>query len=208
MIADTFRTVPRAVVNGYLRAGRLPITIAERIAGQKGNESWPPALAYERLEAGVEAIAGSLLGDAALTEAGRLRQARVSKLREAAELQTVAAVAREEAREQQHERKAEIAEKRKQTLRVAAEREQAAERQAEQQKRRVETAAARKKSAARSAQAAQEKAIERRERATRVEALKAETEALDSADKALAAEETADLIDKTIEGNKEARKTG
>jgi hypothetical protein len=68
MTTTTNGTLPRVALTGYLRALRLPLTVVERVAGQTGNEAWPPALVFEGFEAAVETTLGSLLGDAALAD--------------------------------------------------------------------------------------------------------------------------------------------
>lgn len=208
MITDILRLVPRTVVSGYLRAARLPLTAAERIAKQQDNEAWPPALAFEGLEANVESVVGALIRDPALVESGRLRQAKVAKLREAGELGTVAELEKEQARQEEQSRKAEIAVQRKRTVQATKERKENVEQQAAAEERKVEAKAAKKASAAREQKAAQAKATERRERAGRVEALDEEAKALEIVKDALEAEEKTNLIDEAIEANKESRKTG
>jgi hypothetical protein len=202
------KTIPRLAVNGYLRTLRLPLKAAERVAGQRENESWPPALLFESLEAKVEGAVGALLRDDELLDAAQLREAKVAKLREAQTLKAASDLERERAREEEREREAQIARQRQQAEQAAQQRKQAAKAEAEAKKRQASEEAAKKANAARAQEAAQQKAIERRERATKREALRAESDALDLTDEALQAQETVDLIDKTIEGNKEARKTG
>ena len=208
MIADIIRMVPRTVVGGYLRAARLPLTAAERIAGQQDNEAWPPALAFESIEASAESVIGALLRDPALADSGRMRRAKVAKLREADELKTVAQLEKEQARQQEQERKAEIAEQRKRTVQATAHRKQNVEQEAAAEERKVEAEAAEQASAVRKQKAAQEKSVERQERAGRTDALDAEAKALEIVKDALEAEEKAELIDETIAANKEDRKTG
>src|SRR3954465_4083412 len=93
------RNLPRTVVKTYLSAARLPLNAVARANGQQDNEQWPPALAFEGFEASVETVLGSLLRDEGLTEAGRLRQAKVAQLRKAAQLEAVADTTRTQARE-------------------------------------------------------------------------------------------------------------
>jgi hypothetical protein len=196
------------MVNGYLRALRIPVSAAERLARQQGNESWPPSLAFERLEAKVEGAAGIVLRDDELLQAATLREAKIAKLKEAQTLKAASDVERENAREKQRKREAEVAVQRGKAARVADERKRAIENEAERKKRDAEQAAAKKERAVKAQERTQKEAIERRERATKAAALRAESEALDLTDEALEAREKVDLIDKTLEGNKEARKTG
>jgi hypothetical protein len=165
-------------------------------------------LAFESIEAKLEGAAGMLLRDADLLLAAQQREEKVANLKEARTLKAAAGVERESARNEERKRKAQIAQQRGRTERAATERKQQAKSQAEQKKRAADQEAAKKERAVQEQKAAQEKVLERRERATKTEALRAESAALDLTDEALKAEEKVDLIDETIEGNKEARKTG
>jgi flagellar biosynthesis GTPase FlhF len=207
-VTTQLKTVPRTVVGAYLRAARLPLTVAERIAKQQGNAQWPPALAFESVEAGVETVLGAFLKDDALVDKGRLRQAKVAQLRKAAELETVAEQARAEADQTFEQRREQAQVKRAAAERTAETREQQLEREARQREQAAEQKAAKKATAAREAAQAQEKAIRRQERVAKAEALSKESEALGAAKKAVDAEETVAVIEDTLDGTKEARKTG
>lgn len=201
------RTIPRTVTTGYLRALRAPLSAAERIARQQDNENWPPTVAFERLQAKLEGAAGIALRDDELLETARLREEKVEKLREAQTLKKASELERQQARDEERKRDAEIAGQRGKAARAADERKNVIEAETERKKRDAEQAAAKKERAVKAQEAAQQKVIDRRERATKAEALRAESEALDLTDEALAAREKVDLIEETIEGNKEARKT-
>jgi hypothetical protein len=201
------RTIPRTVTNGYLRLLRAPLSAAERVTGQQDNEAWPPTLAFERLQAKLEGVVGVALRDEELLEAARLREEKVKKLIEARTLQEASDLERATARDKQRSREAEISVQRGKTARAAQERKNAINAEAERKKRAAEQDAAKKERAAHAQEAAHEKAIDRRERATKAEALRTEAEALDLTDEALSAREKVDLIDETIEGSKEARKS-
>jgi hypothetical protein len=199
--------LPRALVSGYLRVARLPLTAVERVAKQQDNEQWPPALAYESFEAGVETTVGSLLRDPALVERGRLRQAKIAQLRKAAELGTLAEQEQVQAEEKLGQRREQVAEQRKETARRAEQRKQDLERQAELHERKVKEKAAKKAATARKVKATQDKVIDRQARTAKAGALKSEARALSLAKEAIDAEETVQVIDESIEGTKVARKT-
>lgn len=198
---------PRTIVSTYLSAAKLPLNAVAKARGQQDNEQWPPALAFEGFEAGVETVLGSLLRDEQLVETGRLRQAKVAQLRKAAYLETVAETKREQADQQFAQRRDQAEQKRQAAEQRAQQREQQVERQAQQRKAAVDQAAARKKTAARKTAAAQEEVIERRERAGTLQSLDQEAKALKVQQDALDAAKTADVIDDSIEGTKEARKS-
>jgi hypothetical protein len=199
------QTLPRVVVEGYLRTARLPLTAIQHIAQQQGNEQWPPGLVFESFEAGVETVAGALLRDPALLDKGRLRQAKLTQLRRASELEAMAAVELERADEELEQRQAQAAEQRAESQRRAEQRTRELERQAELHERKVEAKAAKKAAAARRTKAARDSAIDSRERAAKTAALAEESRALGTAKQALEADETVDVIADTIDGTKAAR---
>ncbi len=207
-IRSSVQALPRTLVSGSLRAVRLPLSAAERVVHQQHNAQWPPTLAYESFEAGVETLVGSLVRDPALVEKGRLRQRKLAQLRRAGELSALADQEQARADEQLQARLGAVQEQRQEAEQRAQERKQELEQQAEARRRKVATKAARQAAAAREAESAQEKAIARRARTAEASALAAESRALAVAQQALAAEETVDVIDKTIEGTKAARKGG
>jgi len=197
--------LPGAVIDGYLAAGRIPLRAVARVSGEQGNEQWPPAVAYEGVTATVETVLGSLLHDESLAEKGRLRQAKVGQLREAAELQVRAEAAREQADEEFTARRKGAEQKRQQAARRAEHREQQVEQTAEERKREIDRKAASKTAATRRTKAAQDKAVDKQERAAKTQSLRAEERALAEQQEALETAEKVDLIEDTIEGNKEAR---
>jgi hypothetical protein len=202
------QTLPRTIVNTYLSAARLPLNVVAKARGQQDNEQWPPALAFEGFEAGVETVVGSLLRDDELVEAGRLRQAKIAQLRKAAYLETVADTKREQADQEFAQRREQAEQKRRAAERRAQQREQKVEQDAQQKKAAVDRAAAKKKTAARRTAAAQEEVVDRRERAATVQSLDREAKALQAQQEALDAAKTAEVIEESIEGTKEARQSG
>jgi hypothetical protein len=207
-VMTNVQTLPRVVVEGYLRTARLPLTAIERVAKQQDNEQWPPALAYESFEAGVETVLGALLKDPALLDKGRLRQAKIAQLRKAAQLETLADTEREQADARLQQRQEQLEEQRRESERRAEQRKAELERQAELHERKVQAKAAKKTAAAQRSKAAADKAIERQERATKTAALSEESQALRVVKQALDAEETVDVIEDTLDGTKAARKSG
>jgi hypothetical protein len=194
-------------VTGYLRTIRLPLSLAERVARQQDNASWPPALAFETFEAKFERVAGSLLRDDTLAPAGERRGTKVLKLKEARTLKAAAQVEKEQAHDEQRKREGSIARQRQQVNRTARDRKDEIKSKAAQDKQTAEVTAEKRLSAVRAQEEAHEKVIDRRERATKAEVLRAESEALDLTDEALKAEEKVDLIDSSIKATKEAPKT-
>jgi len=206
-ITNRVRVVPRGVLGTYLRAGRLPLTVAERVARKQGDEKWAPTVAFEQLQAGVETQVGKLLRDQELAAKGRLRAEKVAQLKRATKLETIAEGQREVADESFERRREQADRKKAEAERKADKREQELERQAELRERKAQEKAAKKASAAQDVKRQQDKAIERRERVAKSQALAKESEALTAAKRALDAERTVDAIDDTLEGTKQARKT-
>lgn len=202
------QTLPRTVVTTYLSVARLPLKAIARVSGQTDNEQWPPTLAFEGFEASVETTLGSLLRNDPLLESGRVRQAKVAQLRKAAQLEAVADTKRELAQQEVREARETAAAKRKKATQRAEQREQQIERDAEQRKAQADQKATKQAAAARQTKAAQETVIERRERAATAHALAEESDALKAQQEALDAAETVEVIDESIEGAKEDRKTG
>ncbi|MBV9291011.1 MAG: hypothetical protein JO222_01070 [Frankiales bacterium] len=202
---DRIRVVPRALVTAGLSAARLPLAAAERAASQRGNEAWPPAMAFEGLEATVETVLGSLLRDDSLVTRGRLRQAKLAQLRKATELETLAEQERAEADAQFAAREEQAERQRERAAQQAAERERQAEQQAANRKRAAETKAAQKAAAVRKTKIEQDKALTDAERRARLEALSRESDALAAQQEALEAKETVEVIDESIEGTRAAR---
>lgn len=201
------QTLPRTVVNTYLSVARLPLTAAAKVSGQATNDQWAPALAFEGFEASVETRLGSLLRNSDLRESGRVRRAKVDKLRTAAKLEAAADAKRDLAQQDVRRTRETAAVKRKAATQRAEQRQQNIEREAAQRVTQAEQKAAKQAVAAEQTKIAEEKVIERRERAAAEAALAEEADALKTQQQALDAAETVETIDETIEGSKEARKT-
>jgi len=206
------QTRVQALQRGMLDAGftlaRLPLSAVERVTGQRGNEEWPPAVAFEGFEAQIETILGSLLRDDTLGGRGRLRQAKVAELRKAMTLETVAEQERRAGRRAQRERLDRASARRERAEQAAEERLDKVETAAERREREAREKERTKVAAARRAKAKQDQSVDRAERATRSKALEEEAAALDAERRALEAEQTVASIDDAIERSKSRRKTG
>jgi hypothetical protein len=84
-VSTIIRSIPRSAVQGYLRALRLPLDAASRVADRNADRPWAPSIAYEGFEAKVKDVTGRLLKDDVLSEQAEVQRARVSQLRKAAE---------------------------------------------------------------------------------------------------------------------------
>src|SRR3954451_23617949 len=173
-LVTTVRSLPRTLIDTTFNAARLPLTAAERVTGQGGNEEWPPALAFEGGQAAVETVLGGLLRDDELVSRGRLRQARLGKLKTAGQLEAVAEEERTRAQQrlqQQRERNEQV---RDQAESRADEREQKVGQQAQKRTAQVQKSAQARKQAVRKQAAATEAALDKQERTAKLVGLTAE----------------------------------
>jgi hypothetical protein len=120
-------TIPRTAVKVALQGLRLPITGIEAIAGQQGNDSWPPVIAFDGFEASAKQVVGSILRDETLVEEGRVQQAKVIELRRAIELDAEAEQTRAAADAALRARRDDAARQRRHAEAEAERREQAIE---------------------------------------------------------------------------------
>ena len=204
-LVTTARRLPGLVVGTTLQAARLPLTAAAKATGQSGNEEWPPSVLFEGVEAAVETTVGGLLRDDTLVSRGRLRQARISKLKEAAQLDAIADSERAEAQSELAARKQSADKRRDQIEETAEQREQRLEQEAAKRKQQVAKTAAQRKAATAKQTAAQRKLVEKQERDAKLAAAEAESKALSKEKAALVAEDTTVALDEAIEVNREAR---
>jgi hypothetical protein len=207
-VVTRVRAVPRSIVGAGLGLAKLPVTAAAVATRQQSNQEWPPALAFEGFEAGVETVVGTLLRDETLVERGRVRQAKVAQVRKALQLETVAEQQRERADEEFRTRQDRAEQQREQAAERAETLEQQVEQDASRREQQVRQTAAKKVTANRQVKAKQDETLRKQERTAKAEALAEEAEALKAQKQALDAEETVEVIDESIEGTKAARKTG
>ena len=207
-IVQTARKIPGVIVGTGLHAARVPLNVVARAAGQRDNDEWPPAMVFETAEAAVETTLGSLLGDDDLVARGRLRQTRVAKLKEAAQLEAVAEQERLRADDELDRRRQAAEERREQVEETAEQREERVVEAAQQRQQQVTKAAAQRKTAAKKQAAAADELVDKQERAAALAATAAETRALDAQREALVAEDEAAAIDETIAESREVRTTG
>jgi hypothetical protein len=207
-ITATAKVLPSTAARAYLRVARLPLTAAQRLTGHRDDEQWPLTMAFETFEAGVESVVGSIINDESLTRSAEVRRTKLAKLRKAAVLRTEAEQTRQQADEKFQERREAAEQRREEAARKAQQRQEEVERQAEKREQAAKQKTAKKTAAARQAKAKQDQVIARQERAAQLDALDAESEALQSAKQAADAESTVEVIEDTIQGQKAARKTG
>ena len=199
------RAVPRSVVGAGLTLARLPVSAAARATNQQDNDQWPPTLAFEGFEAGVETVVGSLLRDDTLVARGRVRQAKVDQVRKAASLETVAEQKRQQADTALAERRETAAAQRKDAAQRAEQQKAQARKQAAARSQEADRKATTKAATAAKVRETQEQLLARQEREAKAEALAEEATALRAEKQALDAEETVVAIDDAIEASKATR---
>lgn len=199
------QTLNRNAVRLTLTAARLPLSTAEAILRHQGDDEWPPALAFESFESTVKRVVGEFLRDEALAEEGRLGEAKVNRLRQAVDLETVAEQRREEAESGFEQRREEDRRKREQAEQAARERKAAVARDETVAKQKATAKARRKAKAADEAEEATEKALDRKARRARLVTLSAEEKALEKERAAVARTRTVDAVDEQLQASKAAR---
>jgi len=187
------QAIPRTSTKLALSTARLPLTVLERAAGHTGDESWPPALAFESLEANVKQIIGSIVRDDVLVDEGRTMEARVIELREANRLEALAERERATANQEFTQRRDADRRKEQEAERRAQNRRSTAERQKAEETARAESQVRDQERRARQAETAREKQIGKQERGARSQAISKEKTALEK-EKA-AARAKAEVID-------------
>ncbi|GAC1325047.1 MAG: hypothetical protein NVSMB13_07470 [Mycobacteriales bacterium] len=208
MAGNQVRALQRSAVDLYLRAARLPLTAYERVARKgRANEEWPPAVAFEGFEAAVKTFVGSVLRDDQLAGRGQVEKARVSQLRKAAELDTLADQRRQQADTELQQRRERDEQQRQRVEKQAEERRRKLEQDKIKQQQQVAQKAAESKAQASKTDAAVRKALTKQERSARAVAVQAESKALSAKAQALASSSSVASLDDAIEGSKETRST-
>src|ERR687897_706494 len=76
------KEIPRDALELGFRGARLPLTVAEKLLA-RDDSSWPPALVFDKVEAGVKDFVGRATRDETLQASARLQRAEVTKREEA-----------------------------------------------------------------------------------------------------------------------------
>jgi hypothetical protein len=200
-------TITRTVVNGGFSAARMPLTLAEK-ALRRGDrtDAWPPALAFETIEANVKGLVGSLTGDDRLVDQSRLVRAKITQLRKGVALETLADEREREADEEFRERREADARRRRQVDEDAAKRKRAADERARTAARQAAHQLDQQAQRAAVADAVAEAAAEKAERAARRERVRAERGAVSEQRKAVATKEEVAQVTDELEASKATRR--
>jgi hypothetical protein len=198
--------IPKTALRAGLWATRLPLTMAASLRGRDADE-WPPLLVFDGLAAGVREFAGGVLHDEDLVHAARLERAKVSQLRKATELDTVATAAREQADAEYHDRRARDEEQRKTAARQTRTRAASLEQEQAEKRRRAASGASKRKQAVRQSESATKQQLAKQERATHAAELRAEREVLKNEGEAVAASGAALDAERELRATKAARRS-
>ncbi|MFP5255639.1 MAG: hypothetical protein ACLGI8_07285 [Acidimicrobiia bacterium] len=199
----------RNALSLWLRGARLPLTAVERFAApREAPASWPPAIAFEKLEATVKDAVGRATGDDVLVGLANLQRTEVAKREEALAKRAAAEQTRTETREDAREAEAELARERK----AVVERDRRRQEQIEAQERQAKSAVARRTSAKRAnaekAASARKKAVDAATQKAEAARLRKEERALEVKAAAVEAEGRVLDLDKAVRAKKAARTTG
>jgi colicin import membrane protein len=205
-ITRSVRVVPRAVLDLSLRAAQVPLGLAARAAGQQDNAQWAPVVAFEGVEAAIEAKVGGWFNDPAILSRARLRQLKAEELNKAAVLKEAAEREHVQADQEYAARNQRAQEAKQQAAQRAQQQKDTAAKAAAKAEREAAARAAKQKDAADKAQQATTAAERRTERSRTLAALDRESQALAVAKKAAAAGAQVQHVDQEIAATKAARK--
>ena len=178
MTMDTAK-IRRDALALWLQGLRLPLTAAETVL-KRGEDtaSWPPAIAFEKVEAAVREAVGNLVHDDILVGMARLQRAEVAQRlagpRQASRRRSHGA----EARRTAEAKAADLERQREQAERAADEREQRLDEERRQAEQQVAQKAARKKAATRKQAAARKEAVNNAATKAEADRLRKEANAL------------------------------
>jgi hypothetical protein len=200
------KEIPRDALELGFRSARLPLTVAEKLLARR-DSTWPPALVFDKVEAGVKDIVGRATHDETLQASARLQRAKVTKREEAMAERAHAAEVQQQGEARAEARRAELASKREAVEDAEAQRERQIEQAELEARERAAQEAEAKRSATRTTAAKRKQAVSKRATRADVERLEAESQALRAKQAAVEARgETLDL-DKAVQAKKSARRS-
>jgi len=200
------KEIPRVALELGFRSARLPLTVAEKLLARR-DSTWPPALVFDKVEAGVKDIVGRATHDETLQASARLQRAKVTKREEAMAERAHAAEVQQQGEARAEARRAELAAKREAVEDAEAQRERQIEQAELEARERAAQEAEAKRSATRTTAAKRKQAVSKRATRADVERLEAESQALRAKQAAVEARgETLDL-DKAVQAKKSARRS-
>jgi hypothetical protein len=208
MIMDT-KQIRRDALALWLRGLRLPLTTVETLT-KRGEDasSWPPAIAFEKVEAAVKGTIGRITRDDTLIAMASLQQTEVTQREQSLAKKAEAEATRAEVRREAEANQAELERERRQAEHRAKEREQQLEQDKRRAQQQVEQQTAKKKGAVRKQAAARTKAIDAQATKAEADRLRKEADALRAKERAVAAEGEVLELAKAERATKAARRAG
>ena len=201
----TLRTIPRAALGGSLKLIRLPLDLASRLAGRRGEAL---RVSADRTEASLLGVAGSLMADPDLKEDARLRGLAADERRHALELRAEAARHVAAGEEDLEEREEQADARRSQAKETTEQRRQTADRRRKAKAKQAGQTSRRRKQAADASAARAREEIEERAKRDRLAALDERAGALDQRGEALSAADESRRLATAAARVKAERKNG
>jgi hypothetical protein len=200
------KEIPRDALQLGFRGARVPLTVAQKLLA-RGDSNWPPALMFDKVEAGVKDLVGRATRDETLHASARLLRAEVTKREEAMAERAYAVEVEQQAEARAEARRDELGAKRDAVEDAEAERERQIEQAEREARERASKEAEAKKSATRTTAAKRKQAVSKRATRADAERLEAQAQALRTEQAAVQARgETLDL-DKAVQAKKSARRS-
>lgn len=192
-----------------MRAARLPLSAAEATLKRgQDNSDWPPTLAFERAEAAVTGLIGSILDDHTLRASSQLQRAEVARRADAAAKRAAAETKRLESSRRTDDKTAQVDAERMHVAEAAAQRHQELDDERRRTEQKIEQTAAKKRAATRKQASAERATIERAESQAEAVRLRKEAEALRLKEQVVDAQTEVLDLDRKVRAKKAARRAG
>lgn len=199
----------RGALDLWLKGARLPLTAAETVVKRgEDTSSWPPSVAFEKLEATVKDLVGRAVRDEQLVALARLQRAEVAKRDQAIRKRAEADAIRAAAEQQADAEREELQDLRAEVEARADEREEQVDQVRTTAKRQVEARASKKKAAARRSAAATKQANATKAKQAEKKRLEEEARAMRAKEAAVDAEGEVLDLDRAARAKKAARRAG
>ena len=193
----------------WLQGLRLPLTATEAVLKPGGDTtSWPPAIAFEKVEVAIKEAVGTVLRDDTLVGMARLQRAAVTQREEALAKRADAAVTRAEARRTADAKAADVERQRRNAEQAADEREQRLDEERQEAEQQVAQKAARKKAATRKKAASRKEAVSKAATKAEADRLRKQADSLRAKKRAVAAQGKVLQLDREAQAKKAARRAG
>ncbi len=203
------RELGRSALDVWLKGARLPLTMVERVAKRdEDTSSWPPSIAFEKLEATVKGVVGRVVRDEQLSGQARLQRAEVAKREEALARRAQAAGIRQSAQQRARAARQEISAARQAVEEQAEEREQHLEAARAAAQQQIDDRTASKKAGARKVAAARTEAVDAKAKQAEQRRLRDEAKALRAKEQAVEARREVLDLDAAVDAKKAARRAG